>query len=50
MKSDGVNRAALKTLLERVARAIASDSAANPCRRAGRKAGTRQRSIDRHMA
>ena len=26
MKSDGVNRAALTTLLERVARAIASDS------------------------
>jgi hypothetical protein len=49
MKSDGVNRAALKTLLERVARAIASDSAANPCRPPGCKAGTRPRSIDRHM-
>ena len=32
MRSDGVNRAELKPFLERVARAIASDSAANPCR------------------
>ena len=30
MKSDGVNRAALKTLLERVARAIASASGLKP--------------------
>jgi hypothetical protein len=30
MKSDGVNRAELKRLLERVARAIARDSASKP--------------------
>jgi hypothetical protein len=32
MKSDGVNRAELKPFFERVARAIASDLAANPRR------------------
>ena len=50
MKSDGVNRAALRTLLERVARAIASHSAANPCRPPGCDARTRQRSTNRWMA
>ena len=50
MKSDGVNRAALNTLLERVARAIASDSAATLVGPPGCDAPTRQRSIDRRMA